>query len=185
MCHCDNQTRPPSGEFRTNFPGYVVPDLLADPIANTFVMGYRWPGVDDYNLLYSDGITLDMNNRVLTADINIQFVEGLIITGLIPRIELSFSAGSIPNEFDCTFGIYEAPLGSKVYTLIPQSKIDYGKIIIPPNADRVLDRALTGLSIRADNSKHYLFAFYHGFKAAQPTFDSRFIVNGEYSYRFV
>ncbi|MGL5512305.1 MAG: hypothetical protein ACRDBM_03575, partial [Sporomusa sp.] len=149
---------------------------------NTYVMGY-WSGASYYNWLYSDGITLDMNNRFLDPDISIQFFEGVILTGIMPRIELSFSPGSIPNEFDCSFGLYEAPLGSIVYTLIPQTKIDYGKIIIPPNVDRVLNRSLTNLNLRTDSNKHYLFAFYHGFKTAQPTFDSTFVVNGEYSYR--
>lgn len=153
--------------------------LMAYPDDNTVAMGF-YRGGEQPELVYSeDGLTLDMR-----SGFEIGFPEGTIITEIAPRIGLIYySSACGENEFTCHFGLYEAPRSSWVYTIIPESVVDYGSWTVPPYEDKTLIKAVTGLNIRTSADKHYVFAFYHGYKTADGGCSYLFRTGGEYSYR--
>lgn len=171
---------PPQVEQHKRFPAIGSDSaLMAYPDDNSIALGFRRGGELPELVFSEDGLTLDIRN-----EIEIGFPEGTVITGLAPWVRLIYyDSACRENAFTSHFGLYEAPRSSWVYTIIPESIVDLGSWTVPPYEDKTLINAATGLNIRTSADKHYVFAFYHGYKTADGGCAYLFRVGGEYSYR--
>ncbi len=140
---------------------------IAWDTTNTQVPGYdtatqQYVTVD----LVSDGVTLDMSH--LDHFIVTPITPGITIKGLIFFLDFhADQARCADNEFHFVLGVYEAPKGSKRFTRIPDSTLDYGTISMPPTWEThmLLDRNV-GIPISAE--KDYAFALHYTRKATAP-----------------
>lgn len=175
----------PENDEIGDIPWCNMCDVLSWGEKNTFLSGYYY-GDDYYSAfcddLYSDGVTID---TTVIVDTPMMRLPDSVITSLSPLIRFFNYGGCQPNEFDCSYGIYEAPRGSKIFKLIPESKITYKKIIIPDYTPSIFNTALTGLNIQARSDYDYVFAFHHTFKVEDTSCEPYFCIEGEYSYRIV
>ncbi len=187
--NCCRSYPPPEGaaepEYNTAFPACNMCDVMAwGENNNTFILGYTGHGDWDYDSacasLQSDGVTLDMS-RVDGATPTIRLPNSTI-TGLEPRILFYEYGRCLPNEFSCSFGLYEAARGASLFTLIPESKLTYETIVVPTHTPTHLDTPLTGLRIRVSRDRDYVLAFHHTRKLTDTNCGLGFCIYGRYSW---
>ncbi len=151
---------------------------LNDYSYNTVISSYQ--AVLPFN---SDGATIDMGSHQIPY---IDFPETLILDiNTTFHTELLHEAGTRQfNVFRCFFALFEAPAGTQIFTIIPESKIDYGTVSIPPYSAKEFHKSATGLSIRTSADKQYIFAAHYSCKNQidWTKFGYYFHISGNFSY---
>ncbi len=133
-----------------------IPAINMHPVfgnADTVLWGsYRYD-------IYSDGVTVDLSEHEIPGYVEL---NDITITSIKLTVMFLFFDGVCqPNEIDYSFGLFEALGYSKIFRLIPESKIVFDKKVMPPFDRSRYDKTLDGLNIKTSRNNRYFFGLHY------------------------
>lgn len=147
--------------------GYMASDGRISDISTHPVFGDQdtvlWGNGTRYDL-FSDGVTVDLTEHDVSRKL---VMNDITITKIIMSAVFQFFDGACqPNEIDSSFGLYEALGDSKIFRLIPESKIVFDRKVIPPFESSRSNKTVDGLNIVTNRNNQYLFGLHYKVKTA-------------------